>query len=232
MFVRNLERPSFSSSLPSSSPSSILATVLVALVFFVAASTLGAVSASAQGTRVGGKTLFDEKSIRGYEYTGPYAQFGVSIGRIDFDGSADSDASGGFTMTGGYRLRPWLSAEANFTFLGGNDNVELGSFEGDTEAWAFTFGPKIYPFALIEVDALPHTIQPYGLIAIGGGEVEIDGRRGTVFEEDSFVARFIIGFDIWATDNIGLFVEGGGFAVEEDSVDGAGIFTVGGQYRF
>lgn len=215
MFFRNLERPSFS----------IHATVLVSIVLF------GAASASAQGTKVDGKPLFDEESVRGYDYTGPYAQFGLSIGRVDFDGPVDSDASGGFTMTGGYRFLPWLSAEANFTFLGGNDNVERGSSEGDTEAWAFTFGPKIYPLALIQVDAIPHTIQPYGLIAIGGGEIEIDG-AGRSDDDDSFVARFIIGIDIWATDNFGLFVEGGGFAFEEDNVDGAGIFTVGGQYRF
>lgn len=213
MSVLKLERPFLS----------ILATLLI---------FLGAASASAQGRPAPDGELFDEKSTRGYDYTGPYAQFGLAIGRVDFDGNVDSDASGGFTMTGGYRLLPWLSVEGNFTFLGGEDNVERRSFEGDTEAWAFTFGPKIYPLALIDIDALPHTIQPYGLIAIGGGEIEIDGPRGFVSEEDSFVARFIIGVDIWATDNVGFFVEGGGFAFEEDSADGAGIFTVGGQYRF
>ncbi|MFK7894581.1 MAG: outer membrane beta-barrel protein [Myxococcota bacterium] len=200
---------------------------LLALLLTSAAGT-----SAAQGIQVGGQTLFEEESIQGYDYTGPYAQFGIAIGRVDFDGNIDSDASGGFTMTGGYRLTPWLSAEGNFTFLGGEDNVELGSFEGDTEAWAFTFGPKIYPMALIDPDAIAHTIQPYGLIGIGGGEIEIEGRNGFESEDDSFVARFIIGVDVWATNHVGFFVEGGGFAVEEDDIDGVGIFTFGGQYRF
>ena len=46
------------------------------------------------------------------------------------------------------------------------------------------------------------------------------------------MARFILGFDFWFTDHIGAFVEGGGFATSEDDVDGVGVFTVGGQYRF
>lgn len=218
MFVLNRNRPF----LP----------ILTRTLTFLALGVLGAVCASAQNVQVGGETYFDEKSVQGYDYTGPYAQFGVSIGRVDFDGNVDSDASGGFTMTGGYRVLPWLAVEGNFTFLGGEDNVELGSFEGDTEAWAFTFGPKIYPLALLELGDIPHTIQPYGLIGIGGGEIEVDGRNGFVSEDDSFVARFILGVDFWATDHVGFFVEGGGFAIEEDDVDGAGIFTVGGQYRF
>ena len=32
--------------------------------------------------------------IRGYDYEGFYGQFALSIGRIDFDGGIDSDASG------------------------------------------------------------------------------------------------------------------------------------------
>lgn len=188
---------------------------------------LVAANASAQEAR-----FFDGDGVRGDDYTGPYVQLGLAVGRVDFDGPVDSDASGGFTMTGGYRFSPWLSAEANFTYLGGEDNVELGAFEGDTEAFAFTFGPKIYPLGLIEGHGISPVFQPYGLIAIGGGEIEIDGPGGLSAEEDSFIARFIIGFDLWATDRFGLFVEGGGFAVEEDAVDGVGIFTVGGQYRF
>ncbi len=179
---------------------------------------------------------FDESSIRGYEYTGPYAQLGVSIGRIDFDDrgpfDVDNDASGGFTLTGGYRVLPWLSAEGHFTFLGGEQNVEIGNVDRDSQFFAFTFGPKIYPLGAFEVDEIPHFVQPYGLVQIGGGEIEVAGRRNAGFEKSTFVARFILGFDVWASDHIGFFVEGGGHVIEDDRADGAGIFTVGGQYRF
>jgi hypothetical protein len=203
---------------------------LRALITILATGLLLVVATTAAAEDTG---LFTNDVIRGYEYQGPYAQFGVSVGRVDFDGSGvDSDASGGFTMTGGYRALPWLALEGNFSFLGGKDNVEVGPFEGDTEFWAFTFGPKVYPLGFFEGQVLPDALQPYGLIQIGGGQIEIDGPGGSNFDEDSFIARFIIGFDIWATDSLGFFVEGGGFAVEEDDVDGAGVFTIGGQFRF
>lgn len=173
---------------------------------------------------------FDDESSQGYEYEGPYGQFGVAVGQIDFDGAnIDNNASGGFTLTAGYRALPWLSAEANFTYLAGGDVEFRNNDIGDGEFWAFTFGPKFYPLGAFETDAIPEFVQPYGLIAIGGGEFEIDD---TSFDESAFVARFILGFDVWATDHLGFFVEGGGHATDEDDVDGVGIFTVGGQYRF
>jgi len=172
----------------------------------------------------------DDKSIRGYEYKGPYAQFGVSVGQIDFDGpNIDNNASGGFTLTGGYRILPWLAGEANFTYLGGG-SVEAGSFHiGDGSFFAFTFGPKFYPLGAFKVEGVPDFVQPYALIGIGGGQFEVDN---TNFEEGAFIARFILGVDIWATDHLGFFVEGGGHVTDEDAIDGVGIFTVGGQYRF
>jgi hypothetical protein len=179
---------------------------------------------------------FDESSIRGYEYTGPYAQLGVSIGRIDFDDrgfqDVDNDASGGFTLTGGYRVLPWLAAEGNFTFLGGEQNVEVGNIDRDSHFFAFTFGPKVYPLGAFETDAIPHFVQPYGLVQIGGGEIEVAGSRNAGFDKSTFVARFLLGFDLWASDHVGFFVEGGGHVIEDGRADGAGIFTVGVQYRF
>jgi hypothetical protein len=172
-----------------------------------------------------------KSGVRGYEYTGVYGQFGVAVGEINFDlGDSDSDASGGFTMTGGYRFLPWLSAEANFTYLGGGD-VEINNTNvGEGQFFAFTFGPKFYPLGAFKVEAIPERVQPYGLIGIGGGEFDIDDSGFD--DESSFIARFILGIDFWATDHIGLFVEGGGHAASESDVDGVGIFTVGGQYRF
>jgi hypothetical protein len=112
----------------------------------------------------------------------------------------------------------------------GGGAVERGSFDiGDGSFFAFTFGPKIYPLGLFKVERIPDIVQPYALIQIGGGEFEVDN---TSFDESAFIARFMLGFDIWATDNIGFFVEGGGHATDEDDVDGVGVFTVGGQYRF
>jgi len=175
--------------------------------------------------------VFDESQIRGYDYTGAYGQFGVSVGEINFDDSS-SDASGGFTMTGGYRFLPWLSAEANFSYLGGGD-VNFNGAGGDREAefFAFTFGPKVYPLGFFKVEEIPHFIQPYALIGLGGGEFDIDGSN-RIDDEGSFIARFILGVDFWATDHFGLFVEGGGHAASEDDVEGVGLFTLGGQYRF
>ena len=177
-----------------------------------------------------GAQAFDETKIRGYDYTGVYGQFGVAVGEINFDDSdIESDVSGGFTLGGGYRFLPWLAADANFTYLGGGD-VEIGNNDvGDGEFFAFTVGPKLYPLGFFKTDDVPHIFQPYALIGIGGGEFEIDD---TSVEEDSFLARFILGFDVWATEHFGLFVEGGGFAASEDDLEGVGIFTLGGQYRF
>ncbi|MCR9098185.1 MAG: porin family protein [bacterium] len=163
-----------------------------------------------------------------YSFVGPYIQAAVSIGRIDFDGSVDSDASGGFGLTGGYRLMPWIAAEAHFQLLGGEDNVELGPFERDSLFWGFTFGPKVYPFAVIENSGLPDEIQPYAFVGIGGGEIDVDGSD----EESAFIGRFILGIDYWFDEHLGMFVEGGGFAFDDDDVDGVGVFSVGGSYRF
>ncbi len=174
--------------------------------------------------------VFNESKTRGYDYTGPYAQFGVSIGQINFDDSEiENDVAGGFTLGGGYRFLPWLAADGNFTYLAGEVDIDGFGGDFDIEAWGFTFGPKIYPLGFGKVEDVPHFIQPYALIGIGGGEAEIDD---TSVEEDYFLARFILGVDVWATDHFGLFVEGGGFATSEDDIEGAGIFTLGGQYRF
>jgi hypothetical protein len=192
---------------------------LMAALFLV---TVAPIAARAQA--------FDGSKTRGYDYTGPYGQFGVAIGQINFDDSdIENDVSGGFTLGGGYRFLPWLAADANFTFLAGD--VEIDGFGGDFDgqAYGFTFGPKFYPLGLAKVEEIPDFIQPYATIGIGGGEAEIDD---TSFEEDYFLARFILGVDVWATDHIGLFVEGGGFATSDNDIEGAGIFTVGGQYRF
>lgn len=174
--------------------------------------------------------VFNEREIRGYDYTGPYAQFGVSIGEINFDVRGfDNDVAGGFTLGGGYRVLPWLAVDGNFSYLAGEAEFNPSGRDFDVEAWGFTFGPKIYPLGFAKVEAVPHFIQPYALIGIGGGEAEIDDSS---VEEDYFLARFILGIDLWATDHFGVFVEGGGFATSEDDIEGAGIFTLGGQYRF
>lgn len=179
---------------------------------------------------IAAQDLFNASKIRGYDYTGAYGQFGVAIGQINFDGSnIENDVAGGFTIGGGYRFLPWLAADGNFTYLAGEIDVDGFSGDFDGEAWGFTFGPKLYPLGLAKVEGIPNYVQPYATIGIGGGEAEIDD---TSVEEDYFLARFILGFDVWATDNFGLFVEGGGFATSDDDVDGAGIFTLGGQFRF
>jgi hypothetical protein len=179
--------------------------------------------------RSGGTRFFDEESIRGYaDFVGFYGQFGVSVGEIEFDGSPDVDAGGGFSVTAGYRFLPWLSAEGNVSYLGGGD-ANLPGQDREADFFAFTFGPKIYPLGLLEEQPIPEFIQPYGLVGIGGGEYDID-RTGS--EESTFIARFIFGFDVWVTDEFGLFMEGGYHVAGDGDIDGTGLFTVGGQYRF
>ena len=178
------------------------------------------------------QTSADAKEpMRGYDFEGPYVQFGVAIGQIDFDGRRiDNNASGGFTMTGGYRLLPWVSGEVNFTYLGGG-SVEAGNFDvGDGSYYAFTVGPKFYPLGAFRVESIPEAIQPYGLVQFGGGRFEV--KNSSRWDNSGFIARLIIGIDVWATDHLGFFVEGGGHVTDADRVDGVGIFTVGGQYRF
>ncbi|MBK7947407.1 MAG: porin family protein [Deltaproteobacteria bacterium] len=195
-----------------------------------AAGSTAALVLLAAGPSTAQSDFFNERQISGYDYTGPYGQFGVSIGKINIDRSdLENDVAGGFTIGGGYRFLPWLAADGNFTYLAGD--VEIDGFGGDfdAEAWGFTFGPKFYPLGLAKVQGIPHFFQPYATIGIGGGEAEIDD---TSVEEDYFLARFILGFDLWMTNHFGLFVEGGGFATSEDDIEGAGLFTLGGQYRF
>ena len=173
-----------------------------------------------------------QSGIRGYDYKGAYGQFGFAIGQINFDDSdIENDVSGGFTLGGGYRFLPWLAADGNFTFMAGD--IEIDNFAGDFDgqAFAFTFGPKFYPLGLFKTEVIPHFIQPYGTIGIGGGEFDIDG-RSRFHDRSAFIARFILGVDVWATDHFGFFVEGGGHAADEDDVEGVGLFTIGGQYRF
>jgi hypothetical protein len=198
----------------------------LAIALLCASAGESAAQTRAPDTRPQGR----QDSNTGYDYTGPYAQFGVSIGQIDFDGPRyDNNASGGFTLTGGYRTLPWLSAEVNFTYLGGG-SVEVGSSDlGDGSFYAFTFGPKFYPLGAFEVEEIPESVQPYGLIQIGGGQFDIEN---TGFPRSAFMARFIIGLDVWVGDHVGFFVEGGGHATDQTNVDGVGVFTVGGQYRF
>jgi opacity protein-like surface antigen len=205
------------------------------------------------GLIVGSTTVqaewFDESAIRGYDdFTGPYARFGIAIGQVNLDedevgdaldvvdGNLDSDVSAGFTMAGGYRIFPWLAVDANFVFLTGKDNIEASadgnSFEGDLQSFVFTFGPKVFPLALVDLDAVPHYVQPYVSIGIGGGEVEADFGGGFDTKKDGFAARFIVGFDVWATDNVGFYFEGGGFLIDSKFIEGAGEFGFGGQYRF
>ena len=124
----------------------------------------------------------------------------------------------------------WLAAEGNFTYMGGGDVERHGDNVGKAEFYAFTFGPKFYPLGLAEAGGDSHSAQPYASIGIGGAK--FDAGDSTIDSEGSFVARFLLGFDIWATDHVGFFVEGGGYAASEEDVEGVGLLTFGGQYRF
>jgi hypothetical protein len=171
--------------------------------------------------------IFDEDAIRGYrEFEGFYAQFGASVGEIEFDGGNDVDTGGGFTMTGGYRFFPWLAGEANLSYLGGG---EVDGTNREADFFSVTFGPKLFPMGLVEEQPIPEYLQPYMLIAIGGGEYDVER---TSFEESTFIARFIFGFDLWFTDHLGGFMEGGYHVAADDDIDGTGLFTIGAQYRF
>lgn len=167
----------------------------------------------------------------GSDYAGFYGQLGIDLGAINFDHST-SNASGGVSVTGGYRFLPWLAAEGNFTYMGGGDVERHGDNVGKADFYAFTLGAKLYPLSLsdAEVERDLGSAQPYASIGIGGGR--FDAGDSTIDAEGSFVARFLLGFDIWATDHIGFFVEGGGYAASEEDVEGVGLLSFGGQYRF
>jgi len=187
-----------------------------------------------------------DANARGYDFTGPYFQFGGSAGALDLDKELgqknpgfdlENESAGGFTITGGFRATPWLSGEANLSWLGGGeieDKQPRGSNRIDTRssAYAFTFGPKVYPLGLIDNAPAP-MFQPYALVGLGGGEFNIDTRRrfGKNVQRSSFVARFLFGFDVWVTDNIGLYTEGGYHVWDDDAIDGVGVWSIGGQFR-
>jgi hypothetical protein len=196
--------------------------VLFSSLVVMIATPAAAQSESGSGSQ---SRLFNESTFQGYDaYKGFYAQFGASVGEIDLDG-VDVDTGGGFTITGGYRILPWLSGEANFTYLGGG---EIDGTNRDIDYFSFTFGPKFYPLAFFDRQPIPEFIQPYGLVAIGGGEYDVESGP----DKSTFIARFIFGFDVWFTDHIGTFVEGGYHVADTSRVDGTGLFTIGAQYRF
>ncbi len=195
----------------------------------VCASTSAALLCLLAGPIAAQSSPSSETGTQDYDYAGAYGQLGVDVGAINFDHSS-STASGGVSVTGGYRFLSWLAAEGNFTYMGGGDVERHGDNVGKPEFYAFTFGPKFYPLGLAEAGGDLHSAQPYASIGIGGAR--FDAGDSTIDSEGSFVARFLLGFDIWATDHIGFFVEGGGYAASEEDVEGVGLLTFGGQYRF
>ena len=215
-------RPSF--------PGRLAPSVAALAILFVAATASAQSDDSWGSTEPAAPTSSSRSSSgdgEGYDYTGPYVQGGFSIGRIDWDGNADSDASGGFLLGGGYRILPWLAIDGQFQFMGGQENVDIGP-DRDSEFFAFTVGPKVFPLGFFEIEDIPETIQPYASINLGGGEADIEGGR----EDGVFVARFILGVDWWVTESLGVFVEGGGYAASGGLVDGVGTFNLGASWRF
>ncbi len=172
-----------------------------------------------------------DTATRESDDAGFYAQLGVDVGAINFDHSS-SNASGGVSVTGGYPVLPWLAAEGNFTYMGGGDVERHGDNVGNAGFYAFTLGAKIHPlsFSKAGFERDLGSAQPYASIGIGGGR--FDAGDSEIDAEGSFVARFLFGFDIWATDHVGFFVEGGGYAASEEDVEGVGLLTFGAQYRF
>ena len=210
---------------------------LTRLVSCLGVLSLGLAAATTAGAQTADSWSSEGTSTRSSQqddgWIGPYVRFGVGVGGIDFDdkidgADIDSGASGGFNLSGGYRAMPWLAVEGDLTLLGGQNNVEVNdNNDEDSEFWAVTIGPKLYPLGLIDSENIPDTIQPYAFVGIGGGEFEIDDA-----EKKTFAARFILGLDVWIDEQFGLYVEGGGFATDDDDLGGAGLVSVGGLVRF
>lgn len=106
-------------------------------------------------------------------------------------------ASGSF----GWRFHPRFSAEIQGDWIR-PATVELGSADvGNVEGTIFTLNGKVY--------ALTGRIQPYGLVGIGGGWINLQDTATQVSfskEGGGFAARFGAGSDFYLSHAFGLTV--------------------------
>lgn len=167
------------------------------------------------------------ESKQGYDWRGPYAKLGLAIGFPDEKSSfPDVDPGAGFDLAGGWRLAPWLAAEADMNFIAGAD---VSGTSKDMQIFAFTVNAKGYPLGALQTDAIPQDFQPYVLMGLGGGEVEVGS-----FDEGSFIFRIGGGVDMWFAENFGAYFDAGYQVITDDDtgLNGEGLIVLGAMCRF
>jgi hypothetical protein len=140
--------------------------------------------------------------------SGPYIAAGAAYAFELFDDNAGDpapDDSWGYHLAGGFRFNEWFALEVtweHFPTFEGNG--------GDVDIWMIGANGKFYP--------LHGFIQPYILAGAGWSQAD-DERAASKDSAQGIAARFAGGLEVYATRNIGAFVETGYFLPTGDGAD-------------
>lgn len=144
--------------------------------------------------------------------------------------SVNVDDSWGVNARVGLRIFSGLAVEAQYEWIDTYD-VEIAGIDAfDVETHVLTANLKlIAPF---------WRVQPYLLAGIGFTEAKIDDKLGLGFSdsETSLTGRGALGFDVYLTEHIALYAEGGVVVIDESidpNIPGVGkvepLFYTGAQ---
>lgn len=157
----------------------------------------------------------EDEYARGGVYFMATASYAVEMFDLDKRPS-DFENSFGAGARLGYRLLPFLAAEAQYEWIGGFDEQALlpegGKIKaGEIIAHAVTLNAKVYP--------LGGRVQPYALVGVGVGRFEIKERLREPLDDEGFVttevttqdegvlSRYGLGVDLYGDETWGMFAE-------------------------
>jgi len=161
---------------------------------------------------------------------GPYVGVGGSYIVSGFqDGAADGDFGDtlGFNARGGYRFNDFFAAEGIYEYgddFGAHQIVPGASIQTN----AFTVNGKLL---------LPlGRFQPYLMGGVGFVNANADraiARTGWDADGTSFAGRFGGGVDLWATENVAIYLDAA-YTIPVDEVSDLNHFSFGwgGKYSF
>jgi len=158
---------------------------------------------------------------------GPYVGLGGSYlveGFQDRTGRGDFGNSLGFNARGGYRFNDFFAAEGIYEY--GDDFGSGRLANSDIQTNAFTVNGKL----LLPLERF----QPYLEGGVGFLNANADGPvANSAFDASgtSFAGRFGSGVDVWATENVSLFLDAS-YTIPVDEVSDLYYFSFGWGARY
>ena len=156
-----------------------------------------------------------------YGRSGPYLGLGMGLGWEQFGGSKPSNYENALGLEGwaGYRLSPYLAAEAQIEFL---DRFNTPSVE--SHALTFTGNLKAY--------LMTGPVQPFAVVGLGFMNFKEEG-HGVEFSDTGSAIRFGGGVDFYDSPNLSLGATVS-YVLALGAVDGLDYLSLvlGFQYRF